>query len=139
MAEVYFDVARRALEGEKGSSDGQAREGAIQSNTQVEMAPRSSSVPYSAVIIEDLIDSDLREIAENAKKEHDEEQWSRCANGAAENRVLARIKKGYYVLGPELMAENNIICVLYGGKLPFCFRPWKDRHIFLLESAMYTV
>ena len=57
------------------------------------------------------------------------------ANRAAQNRVLARIKKGYYVLGPELMAKKNIICVFYGGKLPFSLRPWKDRQYVLVGEC----
>jgi hypothetical protein len=86
----------------------------------------------------DAVDTDLREIAEKAGKEHEEEQWSRSANGATENRVFARTRKGYYVLGPGVLVPGDTVCVLFGGKMPFCLRPHGDGDRFLLVGECYV-
>ncbi|KAI0969448.1 hypothetical protein F4678DRAFT_159773 [Xylaria arbuscula] len=39
-----------------------------------------------------------------------------------DNRTFARSRKGYYVLSPGIMSVGDIICVLFGGKMPFCLR-----------------
>jgi hypothetical protein len=43
-------------------------------------------------------------------------EWSRLANGALSGRVFARTVKGYFVLGPKVLAKGDCICVLWGGQ-----------------------
>ena len=84
-----------------------------------------------------MIDLDVRKIAQKAMETIIVEQWSRCAGGATENRVFARTRKGYYVLGPKTTEPGDIVCVLYGGKLPFILRPWGESH-YLLVGECYV-
>jgi hypothetical protein len=66
----------------------------------------------------------------------DRYKWTRAANGASSHRAFARTTQGYYVLGPKVMETGDLICVLYGGKMPFCLRPWEDH--FLLSGECYV-
>ena len=84
----------------------------------------------------ETVTPELRQVANKAAGEQKAEEWSRSANGASKNRIFARTKKGYYVLGPKLMEDGDLICVLFGGKVPFCLRPWGDR--FLLVGECYV-
>ena len=63
-------------------------------------------------------------------------KWSRAANGASTNRKFARTAKGYFVLGPKVLEVGDVVCVLFGGKMPFCLRPW-GRH-YLLVGECYV-
>ena len=64
-------------------------------------------------------------------------EWSRSANGASSGRVFARTAKGYFVLGPKVLAKGDRICVLRGGKMCFCLRPL-DQGRFLLVGECYV-
>jgi hypothetical protein len=75
-------------------------------------------------------------LCEMAEKAGTKDEWSRVANGASKNRIFARTKKGYYVLGPKVMKEGDVVCVLYGGKMPFVLRPWG--RYFLLVGECYV-
>ena len=81
----------------------------------------------------DTISLDLLDMAEMAEREYGKEGWSRCANGASKNRKFARTTAGYYVLGPAIMDEGDIVCVLFGGKMPFCLRPSGRQYILVGE------
>jgi hypothetical protein len=85
----------------------------------------------------EVLGADLREMAKKAEPNYKEEQWSRVANGASKNRIFARTNKGYYVLGPKVMKPGDIICVLFGGKMPFCLRPWGDRYLLVGECYVH--
>ena len=63
-------------------------------------------------------------------------KWSRAANGASSHRSFARTAKGYFVLGPKVLEVGDVVCVLFGGKMPFCLRPW-GRH-YLLVGECYV-
>src|SRR5690242_15785457 len=63
--------------------------------------------------------------------------WSRDSDCAAFNRVFARTQQGRYVLGPRLMQSGDIVCVLYGGKMPFILRSWFNDE-FLLVGECYV-
>ncbi|MCJ1434727.1 hypothetical protein MMC27_004097 [Xylographa pallens] len=116
---------------------------ARRSGVQYNHVPKSVWLEHEALYLNealtgfDAVDADLRELAEKAGKEHEEEQWSRSANGATENRVFARTRKGYYVLGPGVLELGDIVCVLFGGKMPFCLRPNGDGDRFLLVGECY--
>lgn len=64
-------------------------------------------------------------------------KWSRAANGASSNRAFALTSKGYYVLGPKVMQVGDIVCVLFGGKMPFCLRPWGRRYLLVGECYVH--
>lgn len=85
----------------------------------------------------DIVALDLSQIAEEAENKHKEEQWSRSANGASKNRIFAKTNKGYYVLGPKVTQPGDIVCVLFGGKLPFCLRPLGDRYLLVGECYVH--
>ncbi|KAG0646651.1 Heterokaryon incompatibility protein [Hyphodiscus hymeniophilus] len=63
-------------------------------------------------------------------------KWSRAANGATNHRVFARTANGYYVLAPKVVEAGDIVCVLFGGKMPFVLRPWGIH--YLLVGECYT-
>ncbi|KAL7902402.1 heterokaryon incompatibility domain-containing protein [Trichoderma sp. SZMC 28014] len=67
----------------------------------------------------------------------DAQKWSRAATGASTNRRFARTTKGYYVMGPQAMEKGDIVCVLLGGKMPFCLRPCVDSQSYFLVGECY--
>jgi len=75
-------------------------------------------------------------LCEEVDKTGAKDEWSRAPNGASKNRTFARTKKGYYVLEPKVMKEGDIVCVLYGGKIPFALRPLG--RYFLLVGEYYV-
>ncbi|KAG8530270.1 uncharacterized protein KY384_004771 [Bacidia gigantensis] len=85
----------------------------------------------------DKIAPELHRMAEMARSVHMDEQWSRSANGASKNRVFAKTQKGFYVLGPKVAEPGDIVCVLFGGKLPFCLRPLGDQYLLVGECYVH--
>jgi hypothetical protein len=67
----------------------------------------------------------------------DAQKWSRAATGASTHRRFARTSRGYYVMGPQAMEKGDIICVLFGGKMPFCLRPCLGSQYYLLVGECY--
>ena len=41
------------------------------------------------------------------------------------------------MLGPKVMEKGDVVCVLFGGKMPFVLRPWNDGK-FLLVGECYV-
>ncbi|KAF2722920.1 hypothetical protein K431DRAFT_283428 [Polychaeton citri CBS 116435] len=85
----------------------------------------------------DVVAPDVRKLAKRAGSERKDEQWSRLATGASKNRKFARTLSGYYVLGPQVMEAGDVICVLFGGKLPFCLRPCGSRYLLVGECYVH--
>jgi hypothetical protein len=92
---------------------------------------------YLAKVLDTPLCPKLEMLAKKVADEHEGEDWSRAANGASKNRKFAITEKGYFVLGPQVMEEDDIICVLFGGKLPFCLRPWKTQYLFVGECYVH--
>jgi hypothetical protein len=69
-------------------------------------------------------------------KEGDPFYWSRYSSSAS-NRKFATTSKGYYVLGPKIMMRGDIICVLFGGKTPFCLRQQDDHYLLVGECYVH--
>ena len=69
--------------------------------------------------------------------EQDREKWSRWASSASDGRVFARTDKGYYVLGPSALEPGDVVCVLFGSKVPFCLRPMGSRHLLVGECYVH--
>jgi hypothetical protein len=67
----------------------------------------------------------------------DDFKWSRAANGASSHRVFGRTSKGYFVLAPRVMQVGDIVCVLFGGKMPFILRPWGQRYLLAGECYVH--
>ena len=82
------------------------------------------------------ISQDVRDMAAQPQSA---DKWSRAASGAASNRKFARTEKGYYVLGPKVMEVGDMICVLFGGKMPFVLRPRNGRYLFAGECYIHGV
>jgi hypothetical protein len=76
----------------------------------------------SHVLEPDSIDEDILRIAQQANLSGKVEEWSRAANAASQNRLFAITEKGYFVLAPGVAEIGDEVCVLYGGKSPFCLR-----------------
>jgi hypothetical protein len=87
--------------------------------------------------ISENVAATIRRTAELIEGEWDHDKWSRWATSAADGRILARTRKGYYVLGPAALEEGDIICVLYGCKMPFCLRPIGNRYILVGECYVH--
>ncbi|KAI0158053.1 hypothetical protein GGR52DRAFT_564911 [Hypoxylon sp. FL1284] len=85
----------------------------------------------------DAVSPELRSIGEKANLNGTHEKWSRLANGASKNRAFGRTRKGYYVLGPAVMEKGDVVCVFFGGKMPFCLRPVGER-TYLLVGECYV-
>jgi hypothetical protein len=83
------------------------------------------------------VSEDIRRVAKDAEGEGDHRRWSRWANGASEHRVFARTKKGYYVLGPKALEEGDIVCVLFGAKVPFCLRRLGNSYLLVGECYVH--
>ncbi|XDG10332.1 hypothetical protein ABKA04_009947 [Annulohypoxylon sp. FPYF3050] len=64
-----------------------------------------------------------------------QEEWSRLANAASNNRRFACTSKGYYILGPAALEQNDLVCVLFGGKMPFCLRPLGGQYYQLVGEC----
>jgi hypothetical protein len=64
-------------------------------------------------------------------------KWSRAANGASSHRTFARTTKGYFVLGPKVLEVGDVVCVLFGGKMPFCLRPWGRHNLLVGECYVH--
>ncbi len=96
---------------------------------------------HAMYLIKTLANSDVcpkvHQLAAEAAGVHKDEDWSRASNGASKNRKFSTTERGYYVLGPKVMEEGDIVCVLSGGKMPFCLRPWRD-HQYLLVGECYV-
>ncbi|KAF4896296.1 Heterokaryon incompatibility protein 6, OR allele [Colletotrichum fructicola] len=93
-------------------------------------AAGGGSSPYA---VSDSNDDKLQEWTSGG----DAAKWARAANGASCNRKFARTRNGYYVLGPRVMKPGDVICVLLGGKMPFCLRPW-GKNNYLLVGECYV-
>ncbi|KAK2728188.1 het domain-containing protein [Colletotrichum kahawae] len=66
-------------------------------------------------------------------------KWARAANNATRNRAFARTRYGYYVLGPKMMEPGDLVCVLYGGKMPFCPQPWGSKYLLVGECYVHGI
>jgi hypothetical protein len=42
--------------------------------------------------------------------------------------------KGHIGMGPDSLQTGDIVCILYGGKVPFILRPESDHYLLVGES-----
>ncbi|KLU82837.1 hypothetical protein MAPG_01905 [Magnaporthiopsis poae ATCC 64411] len=93
----------------------------------------------TTVVDEAAISTELRLLADQGGG--DAQKWVRAATGASSERKFARTTKGYYVLGPGVIEEGDVVCVLFGGKMPFCLRSCtsgsQQRYLLVGECYMH--
>lgn len=94
---------------------------------------QSAAYLTAALAHTDLVSTELKDKAVGG----DLYKWTRAANGSASNRSLGRTAQGRYALGPKVMEKGDVVCVLFGGKMPFLLRPWNDGK-FLLVGECYV-
>lgn len=85
----------------------------------------------------DDVANDVRRTAGRIESENDHEKWSRWATSASDGRIFAGTKMGYYVLGPTALEPGDIVCVLFGSKVPFCLRPMGRRYLLVGECYVH--
>ncbi|KAK2603103.1 hypothetical protein N8I77_009585 [Diaporthe amygdali] len=83
------------------------------------------------------VSEDIRSVAGETGREGVHETWSRWAASAADSRIFARTRSGYYVLGPVALEVGDIVCVLFGCKVPFCLRPMGERYLLVGECYVH--
>ncbi|KAK4235440.1 heterokaryon incompatibility protein 6,OR allele [Achaetomium macrosporum] len=83
------------------------------------------------------VSEEVRIAAEVTQPESDEENWSRWATSASAGRIFARTGRGYYVLGPAALEAEDVVCVLFGTKVPFCLRPMGRRYLLVGECYVH--
>ncbi len=85
----------------------------------------------------DDVSEEVHRAAEVTEPEGDHETWCRWATSASDGRVFARTRRGYYVLGPAALEPGDVACVMFGSKVPFCFRPMGKRHLLVGECYVH--
>ncbi|KAK4508517.1 hypothetical protein PRZ48_002256 [Zasmidium cellare] len=115
---------------------------ALREKTSYHDIPRLRWLQQQAVYLvnmfgeSDIVADDVRQLAAEADQDAPE-QWSRSASAASKNRSFAITSRGYYVLGPKSMRRGDVICVLFGGKVPFCLRPIGTRYLLVGECYVH--
>ncbi|EJT76719.1 hypothetical protein GGTG_06635 [Gaeumannomyces tritici R3-111a-1] len=100
--------------------------------------PQGKWLAHAAAYLTTVVDRaaispELRSLADQG----DAQKWGRAATGASSERKFARTTKGYYVMGPGVMEKGDVVCVLFGGKMPFCLRPLLGSQHYLLVGECY--
>lgn len=85
----------------------------------------------------DDVSEGVQSVAEGKGREGVHETWSRWAASAADGRIFARTRSGYYVLGPAALEVGDVVCVLFGCKVPFCLRPIGERYLLVGECYVH--
>ncbi|KAG5820150.1 hypothetical protein H9Q71_000688 [Fusarium xylarioides] len=83
------------------------------------------------------VSEEIMKQAEKIQNEKEHDKWSRWATSASDGRVFARGKKGYYVLGPSTLEAGDMVCVLFGCKVPFCLRRVGERYLLVGECYVH--
>ncbi|PQE09665.1 hypothetical protein CJF31_00011228 [Rutstroemia sp. NJR-2017a BVV2] len=89
--------------------------------------------------ISDDISEEVRSIAEVTEPESDYKKKYRQAILASDSRIFARTRKGYYILGLAVLEIGDIVYVLFGSKVLFCFRPISKFYLFISEYYIYRL
>ncbi|KAI1130834.1 heterokaryon incompatibility protein-domain-containing protein [Nemania abortiva] len=85
----------------------------------------------------DDVSEEVRRAAGSKELEGQHKKWDRWAASASEGRVFARTRTGYYVLGPVALEVGDVVCVLFGGKVPFCLRPIGRQYLLVGECYVH--
>ena len=85
---------------------------------------------------DDLLEG-VQSAAGCTERESDHEKWGRWAASASAGRIFARTERGYYVLGPAALKAGDVVCVLFGSKVPFCLRPMGSHYLLAGECYVH--
>lgn len=85
----------------------------------------------------DDVSEEVQKAAEGAECESWHEKWCRWATSALHGRILARTRRGYYILGPSVLEAGDVVCILFGSKVPFCLRPIGKRYLMVGECYVH--
>ncbi|KAI3324074.1 heterokaryon incompatibility protein-domain-containing protein [Xylariaceae sp. AK1471] len=85
----------------------------------------------------DEISGAIQAAAASAEHENHDEKWSRWATSASEGRIFAKTRGDYYVLGPAALEAGDMVCILFGSKVPFCLRPIGKFYLLVGECYVH--
>ncbi|EON62965.1 hypothetical protein W97_02191 [Coniosporium apollinis CBS 100218] len=66
-------------------------------------------------------------------------RYARRAFGVCDRRRLFISKRGYLGLGPRVLQEGDLCCILYGATMPFILRRRDDHYILLGQSYIHGI
>jgi len=72
-------------------------------------------------------------------KDGDWYRFKSNVGGSCQGRKLFVTQKGYLGLGPAVLEEDDLCCVLYGAKMPFILRRSGDHYLFLGQSYIHGI
>jgi hypothetical protein len=70
-------------------------------------------------------------------RDGDSSAWVDNTNNVTWARRVFCTQKGYYGLGPTFAEAGDIVCVLFGGRTPYCVRQVGDRYILIGECYVH--
>jgi hypothetical protein len=74
---------------------------------------------------------------ERASKGGDAYSWLHCSLQASTRRRFFRTGEGYYGIGPLIIKEGDVVCVLLGGRTPFILRRVGDDYSLVGECYVH--
>ncbi|CZR69172.1 related to heterokaryon incompatibility protein het-6 [Phialocephala subalpina] len=74
---------------------------------------------------------------ERVSKGGDAHGWIGCSSNTSGGRRFFRTAEGYYGIGPLIVEEGDVICVLLGGRTPFILRPVGDDYSLVGECYVH--
>ncbi|KAJ4015526.1 hypothetical protein NW752_006986 [Fusarium irregulare] len=78
-------------------------------------------------------------ISAETEKTDDENPFSLHLDAAHERRLFFSKDLAYIGLGPKVVQQNDVICVLFGGATPFILRPSGDKYRFVGECYVFEL
>jgi Heterokaryon incompatibility protein (HET) len=55
----------------------------------------------------------------------------------SQNRSLFRMNSGRFGLGPSVTKPDDLVCILFGGKVPYILRPEEEHYLLIGESYVH--
>lgn len=78
-------------------------------------------------------------ISRNSGDASDADVYRQCLDAAHNRRIFFTKQLAYLGLGPSVMQENDVLCVLFGGATPMILRPEGDYYRFVGECYVYDL
>jgi hypothetical protein len=82
----------------------------------------------------DLVLCKIRELA----SEGSALRYSKSVAGACNQRKIFATDKGYFGLGPPVLRGGDLVCVMFGGAVPFVLRDRKGGQGYDLAGKCYV-
>ncbi len=98
---------------------------------------------FAAYILR-LLDVSKQDVKKYSALEHESRlgSWSEyelAARNRSCNSSFFITKKGYCGLGPNALRSGDMVCVLYGGAVPFVLRPKKELYQLIGEAYVHGI